>query len=95
MAAYVIAQVNIKDPEKFEAYRAQVPATLAKYGGEFIVRGGEMEVLEGAWAHPRCVVLRFPDVESAKAWHASPEYAGPKAMRMAAADTNLIVVEGA
>ena len=94
MAAYVIVQVGVRDPAKFEAYRAQVPATLKKFGGEFIVRGGAMEVLEGTWAHPRCVVIRFPDIKSAKAWHASPEYAGPKALREASADSNMIVVEG-
>lgn len=94
MAAYVIAQVDVKDAAKFEAYRALVPATLEKYGGEFIVRGGTMEVLEGTWAHPRCVVLRFPSFERAKAWYTSPEYAGPMAMRKACADTNIVVVEG-
>jgi len=94
MAAYVIVQVRITDPKKNEVYRGQVPATLAKFGGEFIVRGGTLEVLEGAWAHPRCVVIRFPDVKSAKAWYASPEYAGPKALRQASADTNMILVEG-
>ncbi len=94
MAAYIIVQVGVKDKDKFETYRHQVPATLKKFGGEFIIRGGEMEVLEGAWALPRCVVIRFPSFEQAKAWHASPEYAGPKALREASADANMIVVEG-
>ena len=94
MAAYIIAQVDVKDPATFEKYRAQVPATLKKYGGEFIVRGGAVEVLEGAWPIPRCVIIRFPDVKSAKAWHASPEYAGPMALRKTAADVNMILVEG-
>lgn len=93
-AGYVIAQVDVTDPDAFEAYRAQVPATLERYGGGFIVRGGAMEVLEGAWAHPRCVVLRFAGVDAAKTWWASPEYEGPKAERQACADTNLVVVEG-
>lgn len=94
MAAYVIVQVQITDPKKNEIYRAQVPATLKNFSGEFIVRGGTMEVLEGKWAHPRCVVIRFPDMKSAKAWYSSPEYAGPKGLRQASADTNMIVVEG-
>jgi uncharacterized protein (DUF1330 family) len=94
MAAYIIVQVGVRDKEKFETYRHQVPATLKKFGGEFIVRGGALEVLEGAWAHPRCVVIRFPDMKSAKTWHASPEYAGPKALREASADANMIVVDG-
>jgi len=94
MAAYVIVQVKVKDPKLFDQYRAQVPATLKKFGGEYLVRGGTLEVLEGAWAHPRCVVLKFPSFEQAKAWHTSPEYAGPLAIRKAAADSNLIVVDG-
>jgi uncharacterized protein (DUF1330 family) len=94
MAAYVIVQINVKDQQLFDAYRQRVPASIAKYGGEYLVRGGTLEVLEGDWAHPRCVVLKFPSYEKAKAWHASPEYAGPLAMRQAAADSNLIVVDG-
>ncbi len=95
MPAYVIVQVDVTDPATFETYRAQVPATLAPYGGEYVVRGGTMEVLEGAWPFPRCVVLKFPDMATAKAWHASPEYAGPLKLRQAAARSNMIVVEGA
>ena len=94
MAAYIIVQVGVTDPETFETYRAQVPATLEKYDGEFIVRGGGMEVLEGDWAHTRCVVLKFPDMAQAKAWWASPEYQGPKALRQSSADVNMIVVDG-
>ncbi len=94
MAAYIIVQVDVTDPETFETYRAQVPATLAPFGGEFIVRGGDMEVLEGDWPIPRCVVIRFPDMEKARAWWASAEYEGPKALRQASANANMIVVEG-
>ena len=94
MTAYVIVQIEVTDPETFETYRAQVPATLEKYGGEFIVRGGAMEVLEGDWPWSRMVILKFPDREAAKAWHASAEYEGPKALRQSASKGNMIVVEG-
>jgi len=94
MSAYVIVQITVNDPETFETYREQVPATIAKYGGEYIVRGGEMEILEGDWPAPRCVVLKFPDMAAAKAWHGSDDYAGPMALRHAAATTNAILVEG-
>lgn len=94
MAAYIIAQVNVTDPEIFETYRQQVPATLEPFGGEYVVRGGAMEVLEGEWAAPRCVVLKFPDMASAKAWHDSDIYAGPMALRHKSAETTAIVVEG-
>ena len=62
MAAYVIVLIEGSDPETFEVYRAQVPPTLEAYGGEYVVRGGEQEVLEGDWPYPRTVVLKFPSV---------------------------------
>ena len=83
MTAYIIAQVNVTNPEEFEAYRAQVPATLAIYDGEYVVRGGEIEALEGELAYPRVVVIKFPSMERAKAWHSSVEYSGPMAVRQA------------
>ncbi len=94
MSAYVIVQIEVTDPETFEAYRAQVPPTLETYGGEYVVRGGEQEVLEGDWPYPRTVVLKFPSVEQAKAWHASAEYEGPKALRLSATKGNMLVVDG-
>ncbi|MAF95781.1 MAG: D-fructose-6-phosphate amidotransferase [Rhodospirillaceae bacterium] len=94
MAAYIVVQLEITDPETFETYRAQVPATLEQYGGEFIVRGGDREVLEGEWPWPRMVILKFPARKAAKAWHASAEYQGPKALRQAASKGNMIVVDG-
>ena len=94
MAAYIVTQIEITDPETFETYRAQVPPILKKYGGEFIVRGGDREVLEGDWPWSRMVILKFPDREAAKAWHASAEYQGPKALRQAASKANMIVVDG-
>ena len=94
MVAYIVTQIEITDPETFETYRAQVPPILEKYGGEFIVRGGDREVLEGDWPWPRMVILKFPDREAAKAWHASAEYQGPKALRQAASKANMIIVDG-
>ena len=94
MAAYIIVQIDVTDPDTFEVYRAQVPPTLEPFGGEYIVRGGGLEILEGDWSYPRCVVLKFPSLEQARAWHASAEYEGPKALRQSAARTNMIVVEG-
>ncbi len=94
MAAYIIVQLEITDPETYDTYRAQVPATLEQFGGQFIVRGGGMEILEGDWPWPRMVILKFPDMDAAKVWHASPEYQGPKALRQAASKGNMIVVDG-
>ena len=94
MSAYIIVHVDVTDPEVFETYRAQVPATLALYDGEYVVRGGAMEVLEGEPIAPRVVVLRFPTMEKAKAWHTSAEYEGPKELRHASANARMLVVEG-
>jgi uncharacterized protein (DUF1330 family) len=94
MAGYIIADVQVTDPEAFEEYRKLVPATIAKYGGEYVVRGGRSEVLEGDWTPHRTVILRFDSFEKAKAWHDSEEYRIPKSMRHAAAISSVIVVEG-
>jgi uncharacterized protein (DUF1330 family) len=94
MAAYIVVQVDVKDPVRYADYRTMVPPTLAKYGGRFIVRGGKTETLEGDWAPKRFVVVEFPNVEQAKAWWASPEYAEAKALRQATSETLMIVAEG-
>ena len=94
MPAFIIVQVDVTDPEAFATYRDQVPPTLESFGGEYMVRGGEQDVLEGDWAAARTVVLRFTSVERAKAWHASDIYEGPKALRQSAAKTNMLVIEG-
>ena len=71
-----------------------VPPSLEAFGGRFLVRGGKVETLEGAWTPNRLVIVEFPSVERAKAWWSSAEYAEAKALRQATAKTKLIVVEG-
>ena len=93
-AGYVIAQVEVTDPETYETYRAQVPATVAKFGGEFLARGGRCEGLEGAAPLGRTVILKFPSYDQALAWYNSDDYAGPKDIRKGASRGNLLVVEG-
>jgi uncharacterized protein (DUF1330 family) len=94
MSAYVVVQVDVKDPVRYEDYKRMVPASLAKYGGRFVVRGGKTETLEGTWSPKRFVMVEFPDVERAKAWWASADYAQAKALRQATSQTEMIVVEG-
>jgi uncharacterized protein (DUF1330 family) len=77
-----------------DEYRKQVPATLAKYGGRFLVRGGAHHTVEGDWKPNRVVVLEFPSLEQARRWYDSEEYREPKAMRLRAGRANLIMVEG-
>jgi len=94
MSAYVIVDINVHDTEAYEGYKNLTPATLALYGGRFVVRGGQAETLEGNWMPARVVVLEFSDMEQAKKWWSSPEYAPAKRIRQAYATTDMIVVEG-
>jgi uncharacterized protein (DUF1330 family) len=95
MAAYVLAEIEITNPDGYREYTAIVPATIAKYGGRFLVRGGAAEVLEGDWPQRRRVLLEFPSMQAAKQWFDSPEYEKPKAMRQAASKGRLLLMEGA
>jgi uncharacterized protein (DUF1330 family) len=94
MPAYVIVDIEIHDAERYAEYRALTPATIEAYGGRFVVRGGAVEVLEGDWRPQRLVVLEFPTLEQAQRWYDSDEYREPKAMRIASARTNMLIVEG-
>ncbi len=94
MAAYVIAEIEITDPAAYKAYTDAVPATIARYGGRFIVRGGEAESLEGDWPARRRVVIEFPSMDAARAWWDSPEYEKPKAMRKAASNGRILLLQG-
>jgi uncharacterized protein (DUF1330 family) len=94
MAAYFVVDIDIHDAAGLEEYRKQVPGTIAKYGGRFIVRGGKFETLEGSWQPKRLVMLEFPSVEQAKKWYDSEEYRPLKAMRFKASKANLVLVEG-
>jgi uncharacterized protein (DUF1330 family) len=95
MSAYVVVEVEILDAEKYERYKELVPASIARYGGRFIVRGGKVQNLEGTWSPQRFVVLEFPSSEKAVAWWNSEEYAAAKALRQASSQTQMILVEGA
>jgi len=95
MAAYVIGEIDVTDQATYDDYRKQVGATLQKFGGRFIVRGGKVETLEGAWAPKRIVVLEFPGMPEAQKWYHSAEYAPLIKLRQKAARGRLILVEGA
>jgi len=95
MAAYIIVDVKINDAEMYEEYKKLTPASVAAYQGKFIVRGGATETLEGDWKPGRIVVLEFPNAERAKQWWDSSEYAPAKIIRQSAANTKMILVEGA
>jgi uncharacterized protein (DUF1330 family) len=94
MSAYLIADVEVLDSAAYETYRQQVPATIAAFGGRYLVRGGALKVLEGAWSPKRCVILEFPSMAQLKAWYDSPAYVPLRAIRERSTKSNLVMVEG-
>jgi uncharacterized protein (DUF1330 family) len=94
MPAYVVVNVEVRDPERYGEYIERAPESVARFGGRFLARAGRTEVLEGDWAPRRFVILEFPTYEDAKAWWASEEYAAAKALRHATATTQMVVTEG-
>lgn len=94
MAAYFIVDVDIHDPAGMREYLERVPATLTKYGGRYIVRGGKFEVVEGNWQPTRVVMLEFPNIDQAKRWYDCEEYKDMKAARLRSARTDVVLVEG-
>jgi uncharacterized protein (DUF1330 family) len=94
MPAYVIVETDIFDPEQYEQYKAASPAAVAAGGGRFVVRGGDLTVLEGDWTPSRLVVLEFPDLEAAQRWYDSQEYEEAKRLREGAANLRMVAVQG-
>lgn len=94
MSAYVIANVDIRDPARYADYIKLTPATVAPFGGRFIARGGKAERLEGDTPANRVVVLEFDSYEQAKAWYDSESYRSARAIRQSASVGSLILVEG-
>jgi uncharacterized protein (DUF1330 family) len=95
MAAYLIVNIAaIHDDKKYAEYRARVNESVRAAGGEYLVRGGHVDVLEGDWRPNRVVVVRFPSADAAKSWWSSSGYAELKKMRQESAVTEMILVEG-
>ena len=94
MSAYVIVDVEVTNPQAYTGYTSQVPSTLAPFGGEFIVRGGQTESFEGDWTPHRLVVIRFPSMEQARAWYQSPAYQKILPIRQQNSRARGVFVEG-
>ncbi len=94
MAAYVIVDVDVTDQARYDEYRKLSGPSVAAYNGQYIVRGGAVETLEGDWLPKRLVVIEFESVDQAKRWYNSPEYIEARRVRQGAATFNMIVVEG-
>ena len=95
MAGYIVADIEITDSDEYQKYAQQTAATLERYGGKFMVRGGQPETLEGDWKAKRIVIIEFPSVEQAKAWYDSPEYSAIIGIRQRSAVSNILIVRGA
>ena len=87
MSAYVVVEIDVHDPERYETYKQLAPSSIAAHGGR-------VETLEGTWLPKRLVILEFPSLAQASAWWSSTEYAEAKALRQAVTRTQMIVVEG-
>jgi uncharacterized protein (DUF1330 family) len=94
MPAYVIVETEIHDPDQYAQYQAATPDAVRAGGGRFVVRGGELAVLEGDWDPSRLVILEFPDLEAAKRWYDSPRYQEAKRLREGAANLRMVAVQG-
>ena len=94
MPAYVIADIEVTDPIRYEEYKGLAPLSIAKYGGRYVARGGEVQVLEGTWTPSRLVILEFPSLDCARQWWASTEYAPAKALRQATSTGRFVVIDG-
>jgi uncharacterized protein (DUF1330 family) len=94
MAAYLIADVNVRDAPEYEKYKAAIPALVRKHGGETLARGGACEVYEGDWRPARLVIFRFPTMEAIRAFLDDPEYRPWKELRQRISKGNLVGVAG-
>lgn len=94
MKAYIIAQANVTDAERYAEYKRLAQAAVEQYGGRYLVRGGALQVLEGDWHPARLVILEFDSVEQAQRFHASPEYQSARQARQGAAAMNMLLAEG-
>ncbi|MBP7003204.1 DUF1330 domain-containing protein [Amaricoccus sp.] len=95
MAAYLVVDTEITDPDAYERYKALARPTVEAHGGEYLARGGALDVLEtDLWSPSRLVIIRFPDAAAARTWADSPDYAAVKPIRHGAARSTLAIVEG-
>ena len=94
MSGFAIFNIEVKKPEEYKEYVEKVRPIAEKFGGEYIVRGGETQVLEGTWAYPRTVVIKFPSYEKALEWYNSDEYKPIKQIRLENSIGNGIIIKG-
>ena len=94
MPVYMVIEVEVLDPDVYAEYVARVPAVVEKYGGRYLVRGGEVVPLTGDWQPERMVILEFPSMERMTAWNFSPEYLELAQIRARSARTRAVALRG-
>lgn len=94
MAAYLLAQVEVRDMQQYRQYTQRTPALIAQYGGRFLVRGGEVVTLEGAESHRRIVLIEFPSLAQVRAFYDSPAYQAAKELRLGASEASFLALAG-
>ncbi len=94
MSGYAIFNIEIKKPEEYKEYVEKVKPLAKKFGGDYIIRGGETKILEGNWEYPRTVVIKFPSYEKALEWYNSDEYKPIKQIRLKNSIGNGIIIKG-
>ena len=94
MTAYVIANIEVRDPARYADYIKLTPGTIVPFGGRFLARGGRSETLEGDVPAKRMVIIEFDTYENARAWYASEGYKVAAAIRQSASTGSLMLIEG-
>jgi uncharacterized protein (DUF1330 family) len=94
MSAYIVSRVKILNAEAMRRYMNEAPATVAAFGGRYLVRGNDVQALEGEWEHERMVIVEFSDKSAALAWYHSDSYRPLRELRQSSADTVILLAEG-
>ena len=94
MSAYLLANITVNNPENYKEYVSKVKSVVEKFGGEYLVRGGEMNIIEGDWPNERNIVIKFQSREKAMEWYNSEEYKPIRQIRHDNAVSNSVIVDG-
>ncbi|MGH7121708.1 MAG: DUF1330 domain-containing protein [Acetobacteraceae bacterium] len=94
MKGYIFAEIEVTDPETYKQYMPLAAAAISAFGGRYLVRGGEVAVLEGESPPPRTVLLEFASPEQAKAFFTSPQYQQAASIRRRSARGRVLLLAG-
>ena len=93
--AYVLVDTKISNNDNYEVYKSKAKPIAEKFGGKYLTRGGEMDVVQSdLWSPTRLVLVEFPSIEKARAFHSSEDYADVKKIRIENAESTLVILEG-